>query len=90
VAGRDQHGYAGAAHHLHKVVRRVAGHVILFEEIAATGDDVSLHLAGALDDALQCRPKILPQPVCADPVETLGSEGSVEMQVSEMEQAKGH
>ena len=64
--------------------------MVLFEEVAAAGDQVGLGLAGAFDDPLQRGPKILAASLRPDTEEALVGEGSVEMQVSEMEQAKGH
>jgi hypothetical protein len=62
----------------------------MFEEVAAAGDQVGLLLASAIDDPLEGGPKILAASLRRDAVEAFTREGSVEMQVSEMEQAKGH
>jgi hypothetical protein len=64
--------------------------VVVFEEIATTGDHVGLGLPGAFDDSLEGGPKILAASLPPDAIEALTREGSIEMQVSEMEQAKGH
>jgi len=64
--------------------------MVMFEKIAAAGDQVGLRLASPLDDPFERGPKILSASLCAYAVEALTGEGSVEMQVGEMEQAKGH
>jgi len=64
--------------------------VIVFEEIASAGDHVGLSLPSALDDPLEGGSKILAASLRPDAIEALTREGSIEMQVSEMEQAKGH
>ena len=64
--------------------------MIVLEEIAAAGDQVNLGLPSAFDDPLEGGSKILATPLRADAIEALTREGSIEMQVSEMEQAKGH
>src|SRR5438105_3027192 len=90
MAGGDQHREPGLAQGLHHEACRFAGHVVMFEEVAAAGDQIDLGLAGPFDDALEGAPKILAASVRTSTVEALTGEGSVEMQVSEMEQAKGH
>jgi hypothetical protein len=64
--------------------------VIVLEEIATAGDQVGLGRSGPFDDPLEGSAKILTASLCPDAVEALTREGPVEMQVSEMEQAKGH
>jgi hypothetical protein len=64
--------------------------VIVFEEIATAGDQVGLGRPRTFDDPLEGGPKILAASLRPDAVEALTREGSIEMQVSEMEQAKGH
>ena len=90
MAGRDQHRYAGGAQRLHDEAGRLAGDVVMLEEVATAGDQVHLSFAGTVDDPLQRGPEIFAAPLGTDSVEALAREGSVEMQVSEMEQAKGH
>jgi hypothetical protein len=46
-------------------------------------------VVGPFEDSLQRGPKVFASPLCRDPEESLRSKGSVEMQVGEMEQAKG-
>ncbi len=64
--------------------------MVMFEKVAATGDQVGVGVASPSDDPLECGPKILAASLRTDAIEALTGEGSVEMQVSEMEQAKGH
>jgi hypothetical protein len=64
--------------------------VIVFEKIATAGDQVGLGRLCPFDDPLEGGTKILTASLCADAIEALTREGSIEMQVSEMEQAKGH
>jgi hypothetical protein len=64
--------------------------VVVFEKIATAGDHVGLGRSGPFDDPLEGGPKILTASLCSDAIKALTREGSVEMQVSEMEQAKGH
>jgi hypothetical protein len=64
--------------------------MIVFKEIAAAGDHVGLGFSSPLDDPLEGGPKVLAASLRPDAVQALTREGSVEMQVSEMEQAKGH
>jgi hypothetical protein len=64
--------------------------VIVFKEIAAACDHVGLSLPSPFDDPLEGDPKILAASLRPDAIQALTREGSVEMQVSEMEQAKGH
>ena len=90
VAGGDQHRQPGVAKGLCKESGRVAGHVILLEEIAGAGDQVNLRLACALDDPLQGGAQVAATALRANAVEALAREGPVQMQVSEMKQAKGH
>jgi len=47
-------------------------------------------LPSAFDDPLEGGSKILAASLCPDAIEAFTREGSIEMQVSEMEQAKGH
>ena len=90
MAGGDQHRQPGVAKGLKDEACRFAGHVIVLEEIAAARDQVDLGRPSALDDPLQGGPKILAASLRPDTVEALAREGSIQMQVSEMEQAKGH
>ena len=64
--------------------------MVLLKKIAAAGNQIRLGLLGSLDDPLKRRPEVLPASLCADAIEALARERSIEMQVSEMEQAKGH
>jgi hypothetical protein len=64
--------------------------VILLEEIAGAGDQVDLRLACALDDSLEGGSKVAATALRANAIEALAREGPVQMQVSEMKQAKGH
>jgi hypothetical protein len=64
--------------------------MIVLEEIATAGDQVGLGCPGAFDDPLEGGSKILAASLRPDAVQALTREGSIEMQVSEMEQAKGH
>ena len=64
--------------------------MIVLEKIATAGDHVSLGRSGPFDDPWEGGPKILAASLRPDAIEALAREGSVEMQVSEMEQAKGH
>ena len=90
MAGRDQHWKPGVAQRLHDEACRIAGDVIVFEEIATAGDQIGLGLPSPFDDTVEGGPKILAASLDADAIEALTREGSIEMQVSEMEQAKGH
>jgi hypothetical protein len=90
MARRYQDRQAGSTQGLHDEAGRFAGHVIVLEEIATAGDQVGLGLSGPFDDPLEGRAKILTASLRPDAVEALTREGPVEMQVSEMEQAKGH
>jgi len=90
MAGGDQDGQPRLAKRLHDEVGGFAGYMVLFEEVAAAGEHVGLAFAGTLDDSLQRGPKILAAALRPDAKEALTRERSVEMQVSEMEQAKGH
>src|SRR5438132_851072 len=90
MAGGDQHRNAGGAQRLHDEAGRLARDVVVLEEVATAGDQVHLVFAGTVDDPLQRGPEIFAAPLGTDSVEALAREGSVEMQVSEMEQAKGH
>ena len=90
MAGSDQHRQPGGAQRLRDEAGRVAGDVVLLEEVAGAGDQVDLRLTGALDDALEGGSKIAATALRANAVEALAREGPVEMQVSEMKQAKGH
>jgi len=90
MAGGDQDRQPGIAQGLHDEAGGVAGHVIVFKEIAAAGDHVGLGFSSPLDDPLEGGPKVLAASLRPDAVQALTREGSVEMQVSEMEQAKGH
>src|SRR5260370_12458648 len=90
MAGGDQDRQPGIAQGLHDEACGVAGHVIVFKEIAAAGDHVGLGFSSPLDDPLEGGPKVLAASLLPDAVQALTREGSVEMQVSEMEQAKGH
>jgi hypothetical protein len=64
--------------------------VVVLEEIATAGDHVGLGLPSAFDNPLEGGPKVLAASLRPDAVQALTREGSIEMQVSEMEQAKGH
>jgi len=90
VAGGDQDREPGVAQGLDHEACSVARDVIVLEEIATAGEHVGLSLPSAFDDPLKGRPKILAASLGADAIEALTREGSIEMQVSEMEQAKGH
>ena len=90
MTGRDQHRQPGVAQRLDDEACGVACDVIVFEKIATAGDQVGLGLPGAFDDPLEGGAKILAASLRTDAVEALTREGSIEMQVSEMEQAKGH
>jgi hypothetical protein len=90
MAGRDQHREAGITEGLRQEAGRVAGDVILLEEITGAGDQIDLRLAGALHDPLEGGSQVTATALRANAVEALAREGPVEMQVSEMEQAKGH
>ena len=90
MAGGDQHRQPGIAQGLHDEACGVAGHVVMFKEIAAAGDHVGLGLSSSFDDPMEGGPKVLAASLRPDAVEALAREGSVEMQVGEMEQAKGH
>ena len=69
---------------------RVPGDMIMLEEIATAGDQVDLRLACALDDPLEGSSQVATTALRANAVEALAREGPVQMQVSEMEKAKGH
>jgi hypothetical protein len=90
MAGRDQHRPAGVAQGLHQEAGGFAGDLILLEEVAGAGDQVSMRLSGTLHNALEGGPQVPAAPLRANAIEALAGEGPVEMQVSEMEQAKGH
>ena len=90
MAGGDQDREPRVAQGLDDEACGVAGNVIVFEEIATAGDQVGLRLPSAFDDPLEGGAKILAASLRADAIEALTREGSIEMQVSEMEQAKGH
>jgi hypothetical protein len=90
VTGGNQHGQAGAAQGLRKEAGRLAGDVILLEEIAGAGDKGDLCLVGALDDPLEGGAQVAATALRANAIEALARKGPVEVQVSEMEQAKGH
>ena len=64
--------------------------MVLLKKIAAAGNQIRLGLLGSLDDPLKRRPEVLAASLCAGAIEALARERSIEMQVSEMEQAKGH
>lgn len=64
--------------------------MVLLEEVAAARDQVGLGVAGALDDPDQGRPKIITPLLRTDAEKALTREGPVEVQVSEVKQAKGH
>jgi hypothetical protein len=68
----------------------VAGDVVLFEEIAGAGDQIDLRLACALHDPLEGGSQVAATALRANAIEALARKGPVEMQVSEMKQAKGH
>jgi hypothetical protein len=90
MAGRDQHRNPRVAQGLDDEACGVAGDVIVFEEIATAGDQIRLGLPSAVDDPLEGGSKVLAASLRPDAIEALAREGSIEMQVSEMEQAKGH
>lgn len=46
-------------------------------------------MRGPLEDSLQRRPEVLTSPLGRDPEQPLRGKGSIEVQVGEMEQAKG-
>jgi len=64
--------------------------MILLKKVAGAGDHMRLRLVGSFDDPLQRGTQVLAAPLCANAVQALARERSIEMQVSEMEQAKGH
>jgi len=64
--------------------------MVLLKQVAGAGNQVRLGLSGSFDDPLERQPQVLAASLCADAVEALAREGTIEMQVSEMEQAKGH
>ena len=64
--------------------------MVLLKKITGASNQICLGRPGSLDDALQRRAKVLAASLGADAMEALAREGSIEMQVSEMEQAKGH
>ncbi len=64
--------------------------MILLEKVACAGDQMRLRLVGSFDDPLQRGAEVLAASLRANAVKALAREGSIEMQVSEMEQAKGH
>ena len=64
--------------------------MILLKKVAGAGNQVRLGLVGSFDDPLKRGPQVLAASLCTGAVEALAREGSIEMQVSEMEQAKGH
>src|SRR5438270_4624052 len=86
----EQHRHARSAKRVHHASGCVAGHVVVLTKVATAGDQLRLGLAGALDDPLQRVPEVFAASLGAHAVQALAREGSVEMQVSEMEQAKGH
>src|SRR5205814_8516201 len=86
----DQDRPSRRAQGLQHETRRLAGDMVLLKKIAATGNQIRLGRFGSLDDPLKRRPEVLPASLCADAIEALARERSIEMQVSEMEQAKGH
>jgi hypothetical protein len=90
VARCDQDRHSSRSKRLQGEVCGFAGDVILFEQVATTGDQVDLGLLRAFDDSLQRVPQILSVLLCPSTVEALAGQGPVEVQVSEMEQAKGH
>lgn len=63
--------------------------MIVLEEIAGAGNQIHLLVVGPFEDSLQRGSKVFASPLCRDPEQALRSKGSVEMQVGEMEQAKG-
>jgi phage tail tape-measure protein len=64
--------------------------MVVLEEVTTARDQLRLGFVGALHNPLQRAAEIFAAPLSAHAVEALAREGSVEMQVSEMEQAKGH
>lgn len=85
MTGRDQHRPPGRPKRLHDEGRGLAGHVVVFEEVAAAGDQVCLDVACPVDHSLERRPQVLAALLRADTIEALARKGPVEMQVSEME-----
>jgi len=64
--------------------------MVLLKQVAGAGNQIRLSLSGSFDNPLERDPQILAASLCANAVEALAREGSIEVQVSEMEQAKGH
>src|ERR1700736_1302403 len=90
MARSDEHRQPGGAQRLDDEAGGVAGDMVVFEEVATAGEHVGLGLPSPFDDPLEGGPKVLAASLRADAIKALAREGSIEMQVSEMEQAKGH
>jgi len=90
VAGHDQNWNAGRPQCLHDNGCGFARHLVVLEQIAARGDQLYLFMLGPLDDASERLTKALSMLLGTHAIEVFAGKGPVEMQVSEMEQAKGH
>src|SRR2546421_1644890 len=90
VAGRDKNWNAGRPQCLEDEGCGFARHVVLLEQIAAAGDQLYLFVLGALDDPSERLTQVLSMPLGTHAIEVFAGKRPVEMQVSEMEQAKGH
>ncbi len=86
----DQDRPSGRAQRLQYEAGRFAGDMVLLKKVAGAGNQIRLSLSGSFDNPLERDPQILAASLCANAVEALAREGSIEVQVSEMEQAKGH
>jgi len=64
--------------------------VLLLEKVAAAGDQIDLRLLGSFDDSFQGASQLLAVLLSAPAMEAFARQRSVEVQVGEMEQAKGH
>jgi len=64
--------------------------MVVLKKIAGAGNQVCLGLVGSLDDPLKPGAQVLAASLRTNAVKAFAREGSIEMQVSEMEQAKGH
>jgi len=90
MARRDQHREARTAQGLEDKGCCFAGDVIVFEEVTGAGDEVDLCLLGSFHDSPEGAAKRLSMLLSAGAIEAFTRKRSIEMQVGEMEQAKGH
>src|SRR6202007_2538993 len=90
VTGGDENRAPGCAQGLDREVGGFARDLVVLEEVASAGDHVDLGLQRSFDDPLQRVTKRFAVLLPARAMEAFAGKGSVEMQVSEMEQAKGH